>query len=459
MDYTPFSLLIDVGWISLLMVIGNVMRRKLRILQELLLPAPIMAGLIGLVIGPHALGWVGFSDKMGDYSTILIAVVFAAMPFTMQFDRGVRSGARTMWSYSTGMFLAQWGVFILLGIFLFRPIWGTEDWFGMMLPVGFVGGFGTAAAVGSSLEGAGAAAASSLGFTSATVGTLAAIIGGIIFANWGIRTGRTATVPKKLPWDMRSGFIADEKSRPSIGRATTNPSSIESMALHVSILAVVVMVAYYLNGLFKDLFPHVSIPLFAMAFVVGIVGKLLLSALRSPNYVDQDTMTSVSGAATDYLIAFGIASIVPAAIADYWVPLVVLFVLGILFCLVFFFLVAPRFFGEKWLERAIFSWGWAVAAVATGIALLKIVDPKLKSGTLNEYGVAYVGFAPFEIGMTIIAPIAVIVGWTAGLGWAASLGAIVVLAMPWILNWDMGNKRADHRREGVDSGGAEPGTA
>ena len=50
----------------------------------------------------------------------------------------------------------------------------------------------------------------------------------------------------------------------------------------------------------------------------------------------------------------------------------------------------------------------ATAAVATGIALLKMVDPKLKSGTLNEYGVAYVGFGPFEIGMTILAPIAVI---------------------------------------------------
>ena len=30
---------------------------------------------------------------------------------------------------------------------------------------------------------------------------------------------------------------------------------------------------------------------------------------------------------------------------------------------------------------------------------------------------AYVGFGPFEIGMTVVAPIAVIYGFTAGLGW------------------------------------------
>ncbi|CAB0615332.1 sodium:glutamate symporter [Corynebacterium diphtheriae] len=67
--------------------------------------------------------------------------------------------------------------------------------------------------------------------------------------------------------------------------------------------------------------------------------------------------------------------------------------------------------------------------MATGIALLKIVDPKLKSGTLNEYGVAYVGFAPFEIGMTILAPIAVVSGFTLGLGVAATAIFAVILVV------------------------------
>ncbi|WPF65943.1 MULTISPECIES: sodium:glutamate symporter [unclassified Corynebacterium] len=435
MEYTPFSLLVDVGWISVLMVIGNVLRRKVPVFQALLLPAPITAGLLGLLLGPGALGWIGFSDQMGAYTTLLIAVVFAAMPYSMQFDRSVRSGARTMWSYSTGMFVGQWGLFILLGIFLFQPVWGTEEWFGMMLPVGFVGGFGTAAAVGSSLEATGATAASTLGFTSATVGTLAAIVGGVIFANWGIRTGRTSEMPKKLPWEMRSGYIDEESSRPSIGKATTNPSSIEPVALHVGMLTLTVMFAYLINQAISGAFPEVSIPLFITSFAVGIVGKLILNLLGKPNYVDRDTINSLSGAATDYLIAFGIAAIVPAVVADYWVPLVVMFVLGTIYCLVFFFFIAPTFFGKKWLERAIFGWGWATAAVATGIALLKMVDPKLKSGTLNEYGVAYVGFAPFEIGMTVIAPIAVLTGWTMGLGWAATLLSIVILGLAVVLRW------------------------
>ena len=73
--------------------------------------------------------------------------------------------------------------------------------------------------------------------------------------------------------------------------------------------------------------------------------------------------------------------------------------------------------------------------MATGIALLKMVDPKLKSGTLNEYGVAYVGFAPFEIGTTIIAPIAVIAGVTAIFGWIAFAIAVGVVVLAYAMKW------------------------
>lgn len=444
MEYTPFTLLTDVGWISLLLVIGNLLRRHVPVFRSLLLPSPITAGLLGLLLGPQVLGLIGLSDAMGDYTTLLIAIVFAAMPYSMRFDRSVRRGAKTMWSFSTGMFLGQWGVFILLGAILFQPVWGTEDWFGMMLPVGFVGGFGTAAAVGSSLEAAGATAASSLGFTSATVGTLAAIVGGIIIANWGIRKGKTTELPAALPWDLRSGFIDKVSERPSIGKATTNPSSIEPLALHLGVLVLTVMAAHYINQGISHLFPDVSVPLFAMSFVVGIIGQLLLRAVRKPAYLDKDTISSISGASTDYLIAFGIASIVPAAIADYWVPLVILFVLGTVYCVFFCCVVAPRFFGEHWVERGLFGWGWATAAVATGIALLKIVDPKMKSGTMNEYGVAYIGFAPFEIGMTIIAPMTVIAGWTMGLGAAALVLAAAILAAPWVFRWLPHHQRSPH---------------
>ena len=47
MEFTAYDLLVDVGWISVLLIVGNILRQRVRVLQQLLLPAPITAGLIG----------------------------------------------------------------------------------------------------------------------------------------------------------------------------------------------------------------------------------------------------------------------------------------------------------------------------------------------------------------------------------------------------------------------------
>ncbi|WP_053084295.1 sodium/glutamate symporter [Corynebacterium vitaeruminis] len=432
--YTPFDILMDIGWISLLLIIGNLMRRFIPWFQKLLIPAPITAGLLGLLLGPNALGIIQFSEHFGDYATILIAAVFGALPFTMDFDAKVRQRARTMWSYSVGMYLTQWGFFALLGVILFAPLFNTPDWFGIMLPVGFVGGFGVAAAVGGALDSAGMTEATSLGFTAAAVGMFSAIVGGVIFARWGSKKGHTNELPAldKLPEDMRTGIISLPGQRPSVGRATTSPSSIEPIALHVAALAVTLFLANILTNWVNDAFPALSFPLFAMAFLVGLAGVGVLHLIKAPHYLDTKLMGSVSGASTDFLVAVGIASIVPAVVATYIVPLIILFVVGLAFCLVLFFYVAPRVFEYGWFERAVFSWGWATASVATGIAVLKIVDPEQKSGTLEEFGMAYVGFAPFEIAAAILAPIAIIAGLVWLFGGVALIGGLALLIPPMI---------------------------
>lgn len=170
-----------------------------------------------------------------------------------------------------------------------------------------------------------------------------------------------------------------------------------------------------------------------MAFLVGLAGVGVLHLIKAPHYLDTKLMGSVSGASTDFLVAVGIASIVPAVVATYIVPLIILFVVGLAFCLVLFFYVAPRIFEHGWFERAVFSWGWATASVATGIAVLKIVDPEQKSGTLEEFGMAYVGFAPFEIAAAIIAPIAIIAGLVWLFGGVALIGGLALLIPPMIM--------------------------
>ena len=80
--FSPWSLFIDLGLISLLLLVGQLLRAKVQLIQRLFIPPSLIAGLLGLLLGPNGLGWLPFSDELGTYASILIAVVFAALPLS-----------------------------------------------------------------------------------------------------------------------------------------------------------------------------------------------------------------------------------------------------------------------------------------------------------------------------------------------------------------------------------------
>ena len=49
-------LMIDVCWLGALLLIGKLLRAKLVFLQKLFLPASVIAGFIGLMLGPNLVG-------------------------------------------------------------------------------------------------------------------------------------------------------------------------------------------------------------------------------------------------------------------------------------------------------------------------------------------------------------------------------------------------------------------
>lgn len=451
MEYTPYSLLTDVGWISALLLVGKLARAWLPPVQRMMIPASMTAGLLGIALGPNGVGIIPFSDQLGTYSGILIAVVFGAIPYTEAFGSGLARGARVMWSYSVGMYILQWGLALLFAFTVLTLVWTLPAGFGLLLPAGWAGGFGTAAAVGGVLADNGWAEATSLGFTSATMGVMVCIVGGLAIAKWGAATGRAQTLGpfNSLPDEMRRGLVASPGGRVPIGVSTSSPSSLESLALHMAVLAVTTFAGYALSKGVSTLFPGIAVPVFAAAFVVGIFGSVVMRRTGAIRYLDSTTVASLSGASTDLLVAFGIASIVPAVVAAYAVPLAVLLLFGTAYCVLMFRFLTPRMFSQAWLERGLFTWGWSTASIATGIALLRIVDPKGKSKTVEEFGLAYVGFAPVEIAMAIAAPVLVVQGF----GWTfiatCLVAGVSVLVLPFLLGW---NKVSGHVHQDVGNG-------
>lgn len=438
MEFDAWALLTDLGLVSVLLLVGALIRAKVQLVQRLFIPSSIIAGLLGLALGPNGAGIIPFSEQLSNYPGVLIAVFFGALGLGQQtFNfRALVGRVGNLWSYSLAMYVLQWGLGLLFVIALLERIWDLPRGFGLMLAAGFAGGHGSAAAVGSAFEGLGWAEATSLGFTTATVGVVVSIVGGLALIKWGVRHGQTQALAdfEELPEELRTGLVPSEDRGP-IGDATISPSSLEPLAFHLGLIAAVTMIGYYLSGVLGDLLFGVSVPAFAVAFLVGIATNVGLIWTRVAGYVDPPTVRSVSGTTIDLLVAFGIAAIVPSVVANYAVPLILLMLFGIAYCFVLFRYLAPRMFPGYWFERGMFTWGWSTASFAFGIALLRIVDPKLQSKTMEDTGLAYIGWAPMEIIVVTFAPFLVALGFS----WVFIGGSLLVgfgaLALSWGLGW------------------------
>ena len=56
MEFTPWTLLVDLGLAALLLLAGQIARAQLRPVQKLFLPASVIGGVLGLGLGTGGLG-------------------------------------------------------------------------------------------------------------------------------------------------------------------------------------------------------------------------------------------------------------------------------------------------------------------------------------------------------------------------------------------------------------------
>ncbi|OHV07490.1 sodium/glutamate symporter [Kushneria phosphatilytica] len=430
MTFSLDTLMSDAALMAILLLAGVALRARLLWLQKLFLPASITAGLLGLLLGPNGINWLGFSAHMASYPGILIAFIFGSLGLAAQRVplRRIAGRVGSMWSFGNMALIGMYGAGVLFALVFFAPFWSSmPEGFGLLLATGFVGGHGTAAAIGEVFAAHGWPEATSLAMTSATVGVLCSIIGGIAIIRHNSRRGRTSFISEfgSLPAEMRTGLIPADK-RESESVETISSMTIEPLLFHLLLVIAVAGASFWLKGWIATLFDF-SAPAFALAFLVGLGLNALMRVGGAHHYVSAPVINRIGGGATDVLVAFGIASINLSVVAAYFMPLLVLMIFGVIFSYCFFRYVAPCLFREYWFEKGLFGWGWFTGTVAMGIALLRIVDPRLKSRTLDDFALAYIFGAPVEIMLVTFSPILLIAGYS-WLYVAITLGIVAVIA-------------------------------
>ena len=437
-------MLIDFCIISGLLVIAHLLRAGIPGLSRFLIPSSMIAGLIGLALGPGGYDLLPFSRTedgaalLGTYPGILITLLFATLLMghrPTQLTRETWRGSRTSFLYSLGSEFMQYGVVLCVGTALLAFVFtDLRDEFMIMLPAGFAGGHGTAAAYADAMPQW--EAARSIGFTFATLGILCAVFGGLVLVNiarrrgWIEREVTAGTTDGAQTAPEQSSFLPP-MFQASTGRATVNSIALEPLAWHVALVLAVYGLTVTVMPTIRELLPpKFVLPAFVIAMVIGWSVQAALDLTKVGQYVDGKTIGSIGSLASDYLVAFGIASINVQIVLTHAVPLIVFALLGLALCVSWLLIVAPRVFGERWFEAGIFTYGWNTATIAFGVALLRIVDKRSDSKALADYGVAYVAIGPLEaiLYTTVLAALATGHLFALGVGLVALATVMAVLA-------------------------------
>ncbi len=407
--------------LGIFLLIGLFLRATIPVFQRLLLPSSVIGGFIGLILGPNVSGIIPFSSESLNIwallPSILIVPIFAAAPLGNGMGKERGNGSSKLLQCGPAMLLMcalfstvsclQGIVGYGVNLFFSAMDWNLYRTFGWELSQGFAGGHGAAAAIGGILQDFHLdywATAQSVGITTATVG----LLGGMLIGIWMIKRANdrgeiSGFDVGKIPETTAHGIVIDPNQQQSIGREMSLSSCIDPITIHISIITLGCLIAYWIRdtlGGINSAFSSCPVWFYALVVMYGI--NYVLCHLKLDWMIDKKVKARVTGPLSDFAICGAIASCNVSAVLDLLVPIVVMCILGFLVTWIIFPIARKVFHHNYAFERMIICWGTNTGVTITGMMLLKICDPDYSTPALADFSMA---FALMSIISTITSPI------------------------------------------------------
>ena len=142
---TVNDFLLDFAVASVFIMLGQLLRAKIKFFQRFFIPASMLAGFMGLAFRYLLPGFLPMSDKIGSYPTMLILIIFAGVGLNgFSMNKGKNNGeVGRMCSYLSYKMVAQviqYGLAPAFSILLISKLWPEINYgFGLLLAAGFSG--------------------------------------------------------------------------------------------------------------------------------------------------------------------------------------------------------------------------------------------------------------------------------------------------------------------------------
>lgn len=411
--------------LCVLLGIGYLLRIRSKVLRNLYLPSCVVGGLLGLalvqglgaltaVLGPESGGarlqevLQGWTSVWGSLPGLLINVVFACLFLGVKVPKASVIARRAGRQLAYGQIVA-WGQYViplaLWMLFMGRLFSSLPSMFPCILPVGFEGGHGTAAGMAETFDHYNWSQGKDYALTSATFGILSAIVVGMALVNWAVRKGYAVhrQSPGEIPEDDSIGIIPVDQ-RPSAGRLSVKTDVIETFSLHIVIVGMAVGLGFLAKEglvLIESQIPYLAekrllsgIPTFPLCLFGGLLIQLLADKYDPHDHIDVGITHRIQNASLDFLVVAAIATIRAKVVWVGLLPLLLLVVIGIAWNVFCVMVLARRVFKDSWFERAIAEMGQSMGVTATGLLLLRVVDPDYETEAADAFACKQLAHEP-----------------------------------------------------------------
>ena len=113
------------------------------------------------------------------------------------------------------------------------------------------------------------------------------------------------------------------------------------------------------------------------------------------NLIDLGITRRIQNSSLDFLVVAAIATIKLKVVLGGLVPLLILVIVGIAWNVFCVLVLAKRILPDAWFERAIAEMGQSMGVTATGLLLLRVVDPDYESPAADAFACKQLVHEPF----------------------------------------------------------------
>lgn len=389
----------QLGLLLIFLMLGNILRRKIPLFRNCLIPSALLGGTLLLTVNMTAkqFGIALVDNRLMQVITYhCLAIGFAAMSLKTEKSthKTNRSQVLEYGALQGGTYMLQAfvGLGITLLLFLFTRYEENVVSYvcGLILPLAYGQGPGNALSWDinfTNIPAAQFAGNGSFGLSLASIGFVVASVFGVLYIN---------IYKKRGTLYVRKGSIFDQFTDPTNpnGDEIPDSESVDKFTLQVGFVALAYALSYGFMCLLAALSDFTNSIAWGFNFLWASIGAMLIKvivkqlrkhSLMNREYINNYQMDRISGLSFDLMIVAGVTAIEINDIKNYILPIIILSLVGTAITYAYIRLVAKECFKGFEHEFFLMSFGTMTGTASNGVILMKQIDPGMRTPTSSLY--------------------------------------------------------------------------